>query len=116
MPTKMVWVIRPIATLAIRVMSVMCFSFFGRRTVCMRTICALQQKNSNASTAITIAVYAIEKCNLINLALPEHPIKNRVDMFQMIAEIEFLFDFAWAEGRRHFCVRLEQLEQRQLPV
>ena len=78
----------------------------------MRTICALQQKNSNASAAITIAVYAIKKCNLINLALSEHPIKNRVDMFQMITKIEFLFDLAWAERRRHFCVRFEQLEQR----
>ena len=88
------------------------FPFFGRRTVCMSAICALQQKNSNASCAITIAVYAIVKCNLINLALSEHPIKNRIDMFEVIAEIEFLFDFAWAERRRHFCVRFEQLEKR----
>ena len=112
MPTKMVWVIRPIATLAIRVMSVMSVSFFWTvRRLHAHYLCAAT-KNSNASAAITIAVYAIKKCNLINLALSEHPIKNRVDMFQMITKIEFLFVLAWAERRRHFCVRFEQLELR----
>ena len=41
MPTKMVWVIRAIATLAIRVMSVMSFSFFWTvRRLHVRYLCA----------------------------------------------------------------------------
>jgi hypothetical protein len=49
MPTKMVWVIRPIATLAIRVMSVMSFSFFWTvRRLHAHYLCAAKKIQTQA--------------------------------------------------------------------
>jgi hypothetical protein len=49
-------------------------------------------------------------------ALTEHPHENRIDMFEMIAEIEFILDFGHAQPPHNFGVTFQQVEQRQCAV
>ena len=43
--------------------------------------------------------------------VPEHAVKNRINMLQMIAKIEFFFNFCRRQGCCHFIVGLEQFKQ-----
>src|SRR5438270_6367805 len=48
--------------------------------------------------------------------MAEHPVEDRVDVLEMIAEVEQLFELLARQPLRHLWVGLEQLEQRQLAV
>jgi hypothetical protein len=43
--------------------------------------------------------------------LPEHPVKNRIDMLQMIAKIELVLDFLNRKRGGDIGIRLQQFEQ-----
>src|SRR5438309_11792624 len=46
----------------------------------------------------------------------EHPLEDRVDMAEVIAEVEALLELVGRQQRRHLGVRLEQVEERDAAV
>src|SRR5438445_11168171 len=56
-------------------------------------------------------IAALTRATDVRSALPEHALEDRVDMLEVVAEVELLLDLGVGEIFLHFSVLLQELEE-----